>query len=167
MILRQSRAEEAGGYAADGGGLARQHLGLGFADGAGKPVQQVFQHTGEVVVILRGEEPEAVGLGHQLAHPLHRGGRGVLQVLIEEGYVGVVQQSQLGLVGHRRLGGPGQLKVKGVLAQRADNGQQLEFFHNAVPRLKARERAGHIPGCPARYPACIGPWGRCRTGRTS
>ena len=67
LILSMRGAAHADARAGQRDGLLRQHLRFGGAYGARQPVQEVLQRSGDRVVVLGAEQPQAVCFANGLA----------------------------------------------------------------------------------------------------
>ena len=128
LILSMRGAAHADARAGQRDGLLRQHLRFGGAYGARQPVQEVLQRSGDRVVVLGAEQPQAVCFANGLAHAHHRFGGGMLDILVHERHVFPAENAVSDLrvlLAHQGSGRFGQLPVIAVLAQGSCDCQQL------------------------------------------
>lgn len=86
----------------------------------GKPVEQVLEHAGNLVVVLGGKDPQDVCRLDLRTHARNGIGRGKLDVLVHEGNVRIVEVAHPGTVCDDAPCLVGELTVEGLLARRAE-----------------------------------------------
>ncbi len=88
--------------------------------GTGEPIQQVFQNTGEAVVVFRDKEPYPIRPGDCLPDLRHRQRHREFHILIKKGNLRVIEKRDLSPFPQHFLGQLGQLPLERFLPQGAN-----------------------------------------------
>ena len=92
-----------------------------LVEGAREPVEEVLEPSRNLVVVFGREEPQAVGGEYGVANALHRLRGWPLDVLVHEGHIAPIEESDLGAIADNAFDLTCELMVKRLLAQRTDD----------------------------------------------